>query len=98
MTTDWRLTVKLRSRRALTDYMEFHGLKTAYALAKQADILPGTAGHLVSGRRNTCSARTARNIEEALKCPPGFLFTPELSKVADSSPHTPTRSRKGFAA
>lgn len=96
MTTDWRLTVKLRSRRALTDYMEFHGLRTAYALAKRADILPGTAGHLVSGRRNTCSARTARNIEEALKCSPGF-FAPELSKIIDSSARA-ARSRKGVAA
>jgi hypothetical protein len=78
---DWRLTVKLRSHRALRDYMEFHHIKTGYALAKKADILPGTAGHLTSGRRNTCSLRTAKAIEEALGCPPGFLFVTEMSEV-----------------
>lgn len=84
-TADWGLVVKLRSRRALRDYMEFHKLPSAYALAKKADILPGTAGHLVSGRRTTCSLRTARAIEEALACPPGFLFVPERSQVANTS-------------
>lgn len=87
MTTEWRLTVKLRSRQALREYMEFHDLKTAYALAQKADILPGTAGHLVSGRRNSCSLRTARAIEGALKCPPGFLFVPEMSEVVTHSQH-----------
>lgn len=86
MNDQWRLTVKLRSHRALREYMEFHHIPTAYALAKRADILPGTAGHLVSGRRSTCSLRTARRIEEALSCPPGFLFVPEMPKVADYSP------------
>lgn len=89
--SEWRVTVKLRSRRALHEYMEYHQLDTAYALAKKADILPGTAGHLVSGRRNTCSVRTARAIEEALACPPGFLFVPEMSQVADSAQPKPER-------
>lgn len=85
MDSEWRLVVKLKSRRALTEFMEYHGLRTGYALAKKADILPGTAGHLVSGRRSTCSFRTARAIEEALGCPEGFLFVREMSQVADTS-------------
>ena len=44
------------------------------ALAKKAGILPGTANFLVLGHRDTCSTRTARAIEAALACPPGFLF------------------------
>lgn len=87
MHEEWRLAVKLKSRRALIDFMDHHRLETGYALAKKAGILPGTAGHLVSGRRNTCSIRTARAIEEALGCPPGFLFVAEMSKVSnDFSP------------
>lgn len=86
MNTDWRLTVKLRSRRALLDYMDFHRLPTAYALAKKANILPGTAGHLVSGRRTTCSIRTARAVEEALACPPGFLFVEQMSEIGHDKP------------
>lgn len=81
---EWRLTVKLKSRRALLEYMEFHRLKTAYALASKADLKAPTVGHLVSGRRNSCSLATARAIEEALQCPPGFLFEPRMSRVADA--------------
>lgn len=85
MHDEWRLTVKLRSRRALQDFMKFHHLDTAYKLAKKANILPGTAGHLVSGRRNTCSLRTANAIEEALGCPPNFLFETEMSEIGGDS-------------
>lgn len=93
MTDEWRLAVKLKSRRVLKEFMDYNKLKTGYALAKKADILPGTAGHLVSGRRNTCSVRTARAIEEALGCPEGFLFVREMSKVADTSQPS-SRGRK----
>lgn len=84
-TDQWRLTVKLKSRRALQEYMEFHRIQSGYALAKKAGILPGTVNHLLSGRRNTCSLRTARSIEEALQCPPGFLFAAGMSKISDDS-------------
>lgn len=81
---EWRLTVKLKSRQALREFMDHHKLPTAYALAKKAELLPGTVGHLVSGRRTHCSLRTARAIEEALECPQGFLFAPEMSQLADT--------------
>lgn len=83
----WRLTVKLKSRRALVDYMEFHKIKTAYALANKAGLKASAVGHLVSGRRNSCSLKTAAAIEEALGCPPGFLFEPRMSQVADTMRH-----------
>lgn len=81
---EWRLTVKLKSHRALLEYMDFHRLKTAYALAGKAGLKPPAVGHLVSGRRTTCSLATARAIEEALQCPPGFLFEAKMSRVADA--------------
>lgn len=81
---EWRLTVKLKSHRALAEYMDFHRIKTSYALAQKAGLKPGAVGHLVSKRRTTCSLKTARAIEEALGCPPGFLFEAEMSRVADA--------------
>lgn len=82
MTADtWRLTVKLKSHRALIDYMQFHNIGTAYELARRANLKVGVVGHLVAGRRNSCSLKTARAIEEALGCPPGFLFEPRMSQV-----------------
>lgn len=81
---EWRLTVKLKSHRALSEYMEFHRINTAYALARKAGLKPSVVGHLVAKRRNSCSLQTARAIEEALGCPPGFLFEAEMSRVADS--------------
>ncbi|GAB3760023.1 helix-turn-helix domain-containing protein [Microlunatus parietis] len=68
--------MKLRSHQALRDYMTFYKINTGYALAKRAGILPGTANFLVQGHRDTCSSRTALAIEQALACPPGFLFEP----------------------
>lgn len=80
----WRLTVRLKSRRALAEYMTFHRIKTSYELARRAGLKPGVVGHIVKGRRDTCSLATARAIEEALQCPPGFLFEPRMSQVADT--------------
>ena len=83
MTTDpWRLNVKLKSLRALRDYMDFHQIRSGYELARRAGLKPGVVGHLISGRRNSCSLKTARAIEEALQCPPGFLFEASMSQVA----------------
>lgn len=81
---DWRLTVKLKSHRALVEYMNFHRIKTGYELARRANLKPGVVGHLVAKRRNSCSLETARAIEEALQCPSGFLFEPRMSRVADA--------------
>lgn len=91
----WRLIVHLKSRRALLEYAEFHQL-SGRALARKADQIakkkgasvgPAIVGHLMrsgpSGR-DTCNLVTAQAIEEALGCPPGFLFEPTLSPVADS--------------
>lgn len=87
----WRLVVKVKSQRALREYMDFHHL-SGRALAKKAGLKPATVGHLVRNpkhptARNSCSFRTARAIEEALGCPPGFLFDDNLSPVADSRKH-----------
>lgn len=82
----WRLTVRLKSHKALRDYMEFHRIDTAYELARRAGLKVGVVGHVVSGRRNSCSLKTARAIEEALQCPPGFLFEARMSQVADHKP------------
>lgn len=79
----WRITVKLRSRRALNEYADFHNL-SGRALARKAGLGPAIVGHLMSGRRNSCNLKTAKAIEEALGCPPGFLFEPSLSTVADN--------------
>lgn len=80
----WRLIVRLKSRRALNEYAEFHKL-SGRALAKRAGLGPAIVGHLMAGRRTTCNLTTARAIEEALQCPPGFLFEPTVSPVADLS-------------
>ena len=98
MQTDpWRLVVRLKSRRALIEYAEFHKL-SGRALAKKADAIakkkdknasvgPAIVGHLMRGGptgRDSCNLVTATAIEEALQCPPGFLFEPSLSPVADT--------------
>ena len=89
----WRLIVRLKSRRALIEYTEFHQL-TGRGLARKANdaakkkgatVGPAIVGHLLSGRRETCNLVTATAIEEALQCPPGFLFEPSLSRVADTT-------------
>lgn len=81
MQDPWRLTVKLKSRKALLDYMAFHKIPTAYELARRSELKVGIVGHLVSGRRQSCSPITARAIEEAMQCPPGFLFEAKMSQV-----------------
>ncbi len=86
--------MRLKSHRALVEYMEFHRIKTAYELARRAGLKPGVVGHIVQRRRVTCSLATARAIEEALQCPPGFLFEPRMSQVAD----TPRRARESAVA
>jgi hypothetical protein len=82
----WRLIVKLKSKRVLREYADFHKL-SGRQLAKKAGLKPAIIGHLMrDGKtgRDTCNLETAKAIEEALGCPPGFLFEPSLSAVADS--------------
>lgn len=82
----WRLIVKLKSRRTLKEYAKFHNL-SGRALARRAGLSPAIVNHLMSGERDTCNLDTARKLEEALQCPPGFLFEPTMSRVADSARH-----------
>lgn len=87
----WRLIVRLKSRRVLRHYVEFNQL-SGRALAKKAGLKPAIVGHLLregpSGR-DTCNLTTAKAIEEALGCPPGLLFEPSLSPVADTKRRKP---------
>jgi len=68
--------MRLRSRRALGDYIDLLGISERQ-LARNAGLSHSTVNHLVTGRRNTCSLPTAVAIERALDCPPGLLFAPE---------------------
>lgn len=92
MTIDpWRLTLKLKSHRLLMEYMDYRGVRSSRELAKKAGLKHAVVGHLtrdpkLKTARNTCSIETARAIEEALGCPPGLLFEPSVSSVADSRP------------
>lgn len=76
--------MRLISRQALRQYMEFRG-ETNASLGTKAKLCKSTVGHLRGGQRDTCSPKTARAIEKALNAPPGSLFLAEL-------PHT-TRSK-----
>jgi DNA-binding Xre family transcriptional regulator len=67
--------MQLRSRRALGDYIDLLGISERQ-LARNAGLSHSTVNHLVTGRRNSCSLRTALAIERALDCPPGLLFAP----------------------
>lgn len=90
--------MRLKSRRVLNEYIEFHKIsgrelaRRANQIAKKADpndsVGPAIVNHLRSGFRDTCNLVTARAIEEALQCPPGFLFEQSVSRVADSTRQT----------
>ena len=70
----YRVSVRLKSRRVLQEYMRHRRLNTGYALAKEAGLKQGVVGHLVKGRRDSCSLSTALSIEDALDVPRGTLF------------------------
>jgi transcriptional regulator with XRE-family HTH domain len=67
--------VRVRDTAALQAYLRLLGMSER-ALALRAGIGHATVNHLMSGRRTTCSARTAAAIETALACPPGLFFEP----------------------
>lgn len=73
-----RLWMRIKSAQALRQYMEYRR-ETNRSLAKKAGLGQAIIGHLRSGERKTCSAATARAIEEALQCPPEFLFVPSIA-------------------
>ena len=68
--------MQLRSRRALGDYIDLLGMSER-EVARTAGLSHSTVNHLITGRRDTCSLRTAVAIEHVLDCPPGLLFAPE---------------------
>lgn len=81
---EWRLTVKLRSRRLLKDYVRHLGW-SGRRLAREAGLKPAIVGHLLNGERHTCSPKTAHAIEDALGCPRGLLFEASVSTVSRSN-------------
>lgn len=68
--------MQLRSRRAFAEYIDTVGVSERQ-LARSAGLSHSTVNHLVTGRRDSCSLRTAVAIERALDCPPGMLFAPD---------------------
>lgn len=75
--TERRLWVKLISKDALRQYMEFRG-ETNVSLGSKAGVSKAIVGHLRSGHRSTCNGKTANAIERALNAPPGSLFLAEV--------------------
>lgn len=75
----------LKSKEALRHCMNFRGVTSGYALARKAGLKPAIVGHLVSGRRKTCSPGTAYAIERALDCAPNFLFEAKMSQVSNDT-------------
>lgn len=75
--------MQLRSRDTLIDCLEFSGLSER-ELARAAGLGHATVNHLFTGRRTTCSLRTARAIERVFGCAAGSLFAPdtEADRVA----------------
>jgi transcriptional regulator with XRE-family HTH domain len=68
--------VHVRDGAALRAYVRLLGMSER-SLATKAGIGHATLSHLLSGRRSTCSARTASAIEAALPCPRGVFFEPD---------------------
>jgi DNA-binding Xre family transcriptional regulator len=68
--------MQLRSRQALVDCIDARDVSERQ-VARDAGLGHSTVNHLVTGRRRTCSLRTALAIERALDCAPGALFAPD---------------------
>lgn len=80
--TEWRLNVRLKDRQLLAQYIGRTGLNiSGRELARRAGLKQAIVGHLLSGRRQTCSKATAVAIEKALACPAGLLFVESVSTV-----------------
>jgi hypothetical protein len=65
----------LRDAEVLRGYLRLMAMSER-ALANAAGVGHATVNHLLTGRRTTCSARTAQAIESALACPRGLFFAP----------------------
>lgn len=84
MNREGRLWVRLISRQAFRQYMQFRG-ETNRSLAVKAGISSAMVGHLRGGHRSTCSPETATALEKALNAPPGSLFLAELPHATSSA-------------
>jgi transcriptional regulator with XRE-family HTH domain len=67
--------MQLRDRATLRAYLHLMDMSER-GLADRAGLAHATVNHLLSGRRDRCSARTATAIEQALSAPPGLFFHP----------------------
>ena len=84
--TERRVWVKLISRDAFRQYIEFRG-ETNMSLAKKAEVSKAIVGHLRGGQRSSCSGKTAGRIERALNAPPGSLFVAEVTNGSQGTSH-----------
>ena len=67
--------MRLKDPDLLRRYIGPNGLDiSGRELARRAGLGQAIVGHLLSGRRSTCSRPTATRIEAALGCPTGLLF------------------------
>jgi len=81
--------MRLRDREAMRAYLRLMAMSER-SLAARAGIGHATLNHLLTGRRETCSARTASALEAALRCPPGLFFEAEgMHPPAPSSAQLP---------
>jgi transcriptional regulator with XRE-family HTH domain len=78
---------RVRDASALRAYLRLLGLSER-GLAARAGVGHATVNHLLSGRRDSCSNRTAAAIEAALACPSGVFFDRDTRPVPP-----PLRSR-----
>jgi DNA-binding Xre family transcriptional regulator len=67
--------MRIRDREALRAYVRLLATSER-ALAHRAGVAHATLNHLLSGRRDSCTAATAQAIEQALQCRPGVFFEP----------------------
>ena len=68
--------MRIRDPVAMRAYLRLLGVSER-ELAERAGIGHATVNHLLSGRRDRCTPRTAVAIESALGCPPGLFFEPD---------------------
>jgi hypothetical protein len=65
--------MRIRDPETMRGYLRLLRLSER-GLATRAGVGHATVNHLLSGRRSTCSRRTAIAIEQALACPAGLFF------------------------
>jgi transcriptional regulator with XRE-family HTH domain len=85
--------VRLISKNAFREYMEFRGM-TNESLAKKAKCSESTIAFLRSegkARRDSVGHQTAIRIEKALNAPPGSLFSAQVIGAS------PISNRRGAA-